>query len=285
MIRINEIKLPLDYTHEILVKLCAKALRISENAIKNIYLQKRSIDARSKDNIIFTANVDVELSESDENLVLRKNKSTKIFKTKKFVYEIPKTKPLEKRPIVVGAGPAGLFAALTLAKSGQRPILIERGKSVDDRTKDVDLFWNGGNLDPDSNVQFGEGGAGAFSDGKLNTGTKNPLIRTVLEELVAHGSPEEILYNAKPHIGTDKLKPTVKSIRNDIISHGGEVRFSCKLTKINVKNDCVQSIEIESPNGTEIIETDNVILALGHSARDTFEMLKNIGIAMQAKPF
>lgn len=284
MIRINELKLPLDYTEHDLKASAARAMKTDAGAITSIKLFKRSIDARKKDNIMFTAAVDVTLS-GGESAVLRKCRSGKITKTEPYKYELPVCGKPAKRPVVVGAGPGGLFAALILAQCGQCPILIERGKSVHDRTRDVDSFWSGGALDPSSNVQFGEGGAGAFSDGKLNTGTKDPRARKVLEEFVAHGAPEEILWAAKPHIGTDRLKPTVKAIRNDIIALGGEVRFSTLLTKINVKDGRAVSVTVKSGTSEETIETDAVILALGHSARDTFEMLLQSGFAMEAKPF
>ena len=284
MIRINELKLPLDYSEKTLTELSAKALRVDPSKIKNVVLRKRSVDARHKDSVTFSAAVDAELA-IDENSVLRRCKSNKISAAKQYVYQLPKGKKLDLRPVVVGAGPGGLFAALILAQAGQCPILIERGKSVDDRTRDVNAFWNGGSLDTQSNVQFGEGGAGAFSDGKLNTGTKDPRSRKILEEFVAHGAPEEILYNAKPHIGTDRLKPTVKAIRNDIIAFGGEVRFSTTLTRIVTNGGRVTAIETEHEGKRETIETDNVILALGHSARDTFKMLYESGFAMEAKPF
>lgn len=175
--------------------------------------------------------------------------------------------------MVVGAGPAGLFAALILAQSGANPILIERGRDVDTRTEDVHNFWKNGILDTTSNVQFGEGGAGAFSDGKLTTGTKDTRQRKVLIEFVKHGAPDEILYNAKPHIGTDKLRPTVKSIRNEIIRLGGKVMFETKLIGFSAKDNSVTGAEIEHNGTKQTIDTNAIILAIGHSARDTFEML------------
>ena len=285
MIRINELKLSLDYDEKTLKTLAAKALKIKESDLLSVRLHKRSIDARHKDNIVFSAAADVELNTPNENSVLRRCKSNKITKAEEYVYQLPKCKKLDLPPVVVGAGPAGLFAALILARAGQQPILIERGKSVDDRTRDVDTYWKTAKLDVGSNVQFGEGGAGAFSDGKLNTGTKDVRSRMILEEFVSHGAPEEILWAAKPHIGTDRLKPTVKAIREEIISLGGDVRFSTQLTDITVKNGTVTAITVVSGGKSEQIETDNVILALGHSARDTFEMLLNKGFVMQPKPF
>lgn len=284
MIRINEIKLPLDYDESTLRREAAKQLRIDASKLESVTLTKRSVDARRKDNVMFTAAVDVTLK-IDENSVLRRCRSNKIAKSEKYVYELPKGSSPDLPPVVVGAGPGGLFAALILAQAGCRPLLIERGESVDERTKTVNRFWSGGRLDTASNVQFGEGGAGAFSDGKLNTGTKDPRSRKVLEEFVSHGAPEEILWQAKPHIGTDRLKPTVRSIRNDIISLGGSVRFGTRLVGIKTKNGAVTGVEVESGGKREMIETSRVILALGHSARDTFEMLLDSGFAMEAKPF
>lgn len=188
-------------------------------------------------------------------------------------------------PVIVGAGPAGLFAALILARSGANPILIERGRDVDRRTADVNSFWTSGQLDTTSNVQFGEGGAGTFSDGKLNSGTKDIRQRKVLEEFVSHGAPDEILYNAKPHIGTDMLKGTIKNIRNEIIELGGRVMFETKLVSMGFSDNKLKAITVETKNGNEIIETDNVILAIGHSARDTFEMLYDLKLPIEAKPF
>ena len=285
MLRVSDIKLPLDYNDNKLKILSAKQLNINADKIKSVKLFRRSIDARHKDNINFTATVDVELN-IDENSVLRRCKSNKIHALEEYRYELPKSEKLDKQPVVVGAGPAGLFCALILAQAGQCPILIERGKSVDERTEDVNEFWTSGVLKTESNVQFGEGGAGTFSDGKLNTGTKDIRSRKVLLEFVEHGAPEEILYNAKPHIGTDKLKNTVKNIRNEIISLGGKVCFQTKLIAINTKDSVIKSIKVQTADGSiEEIETDNLVLALGHSARDTFEMLVNSGFVMTPKPF
>ncbi len=284
MIRINEIKLPLDYTDDDLKTAAAKSLGLENSKIKSITLVKRSIDARHKDNILFTASVDAETA-ADENNILRRSKSNKIAKAERYVYHFPKGGRFTQPPVVVGAGPAGLFAALVLAQAGHCPILIERGKSVDERTNDVSEYWNGGALKCESNVQFGEGGAGAFSDGKLNTGTKDPRCRKVLEEFVLHGAPEEILWKAKPHIGTDRLKPTVKSIREDILSLGGQVFFSTKLTHIKVQDGRAVGAVVESEGSVREIPTNDIILAIGHSARDTFNMLFDSGFAMEAKPF
>lgn len=285
MIRVSDVKLPLDYNDEKIKTIVARQLNIDKGKIKSVSLFRRSVDARHKDNITFNASVDVEIA-ADENSVLRRCKSNKVSISKPYRYTLPKCGKLPTRPVVVGAGPAGLFSALILAQADQCPILIERGRSVDERTSDVKQFWTKGILRTDSNVQFGEGGAGTFSDGKLNTGTKDTRSRKVLIEFVKHGAPEEILYNAKPHIGTDKLKGTVKSIREEIVRLGGEVRFETKLTSISHKDGKLRYITVENADGsTEEIYTNHVILAIGHSARDTFQMLCDSGFMLEPKPF
>lgn len=281
MIRINNVHLPLDYTEDTVRKNAAKHLRIDECAIKSCNIFRRSVDARKKDNIYFLTSVDVVLN-TNEDKIIRKCKNAQIVKP--YHYDVSKWSG-DTSPIVVGSGPAGLFAALILAQSGAKPILIERGKDIDNRTADVNAFWTNGKLNSQSNVQFGEGGAGTFSDGKLNSGTKDMRQRKVLEEFVSHGAPDEILYNAKPHIGTDKLKITVKNIRQEIIELGGQVMFETQLTDFNAKDGKIVSAIVCKNNKTEIIETDNIILAIGHSARDTFEMLYDKKIPIEAKSF
>ncbi len=284
MIRLSDIRMPLDYNDNMLKTAAAKMLNVDKNKIQSLSVFRRSIDARKKDNVCFNFSLDVSLS-VDEGNILRRCKNSKVNAAEKYSYELPKSKKLSLRPVIVGAGPAGLFASLILAQAGQMPILIERGKSVEERTRDVANFQSGGKLNTESNVQFGEGGAGTFSDGKLNTGTKDIRSRKVLEEFVSHGAPEDILVNAKPHIGTDKLKITVKNIRDDIIEMGGEVRFETKLIGIRSKNGRVNAVDVECRGTVETIETDNVILAIGHSARDTFKLLYDGGFVIQAKPF
>jgi hypothetical protein len=281
MIRVNNIHLPLDYTDKTVRKKISKQLKIDENAIKSCNIFRRSVDARKKDNIYFLTSVDVELSTNEDKICKRCKDASPV---KPYCYEVGKYKGAAT-PVVVGAGPAGLFAALILAQSGAKPVLIERGRDVDRRTQDVNRFWTKGELDTVSNVQFGEGGAGTFSDGKLNSGTKDTRQRKVLEEFVKHGAPEEILYNAKPHIGTDKLKITVKNIREEIIALGGKVIFETKLVGINEKDGHLTSAVVEANGKKDIIETDSLILAIGHSARDTFEMLYDLQLPIEAKPF
>lgn len=284
MIRINEVALPLDYNDKYIQDYAIKKLNVSSEDIKNISIFRRSVDARKKQNIHFTATIDVELK-TDEKRIINKCKDNKISLAEKYVYSLPLYKKLDQRPVIVGFGPAGMFASLILAMSGQNPIVIERGSCVEKRCKDIETFWNNRVLNTNSNVQFGEGGAGTFSDGKLNTGTKDIRGRMVLEEFVRNGAPEEILYNAKPHIGTDMLRNTVVNLRNKIISLGGEIRFETSLTDIIHKDNKVTAVKVKHNNSTEIIETDNIILAIGHSARDTFEMIYNMNIVIEPKAF
>ena len=286
MIKINEIKLPLDSDERALRSAAAKALRCREEKIKSLQITKKAIDSRKKDNIFFVYNVSVEV-DSDENGVVAHAKNPTVKKDKPYRYEMPEVKRTSTlRPVIAGFGPAGFFAALILARAGLKPLVIERGADVDTRTRDVNSFWNTRRLNPESNVQFGEGGAGTFSDGKLTTGIKDPLCRKVVEELVIHGAPEEIAYSSRPHIGTDRLGGVVKAFRQEIISLGGEVRFGCRLTDLIVANGVIQGITcVNSEGASEDIETDTLLLCIGHSARDTVEMLYKKGIKIMQKPF
>jgi len=279
-VRINQLKLPLDYAKRPLKYYAAKTLKIAETEIVSVKLIKRSVDARDKAHVHFTLTLDVETARPMRSLP---NGCTEAVPAAPRV--LPPVRHMEKRPLVVGLGPAGLFAGLTLAKMGLEPIVIERGRPVDERTKDVERFWLTGVLDTASNVQFGEGGAGAFSDGKLTTGIKDPRCMEVLETLHRAGAPEEILYAAKPHIGTDRLRGVVKNIRNEIIALGGQVHFGCRLTEICTSDGAVTGAVCETENGRLEIDTRDIILAVGHSARDTFEMLYKMGVKMSQKPF
>ena len=223
MIRINEIKLSLDDDEVLLKSKAAKILKINEKYITSLTIFKKSVDARRKDDVHFTYSVDVTIS-LDEEQIVAKCKSNKVMTVKPYKYDLPaNNRSSQFRPIVVGFGPAGMLAGLILAQAGAQPIILERGKDIDARQRDVNEFWTKRKLDEESNVQFGEGGAGTFSDGKLTTGIKSPFIRKVLEELYEAGAPEEILYSSKPHIGTDRLAIVVKNIRKRIEQLGGEV--------------------------------------------------------------
>lgn len=280
MYRISEIRLKLDGTYEELKKQAALRLKVNVDDIISLKLYKKSVDARKKDNVHFICTVDVECNKKI------RIKDNKIIEKEPYCYELPVGKPKPLRPVVVGFGPAGLFCALILAQAGMRPIVLERGSSVEKRKLEVKHFWKTGKLNTDCNVQFGEGGAGTFSDGKLNTGTKDNRSRKVLEEFVSAGAPNEILYMAKPHIGTDRLPQAVKNIREQIISLGGEVHFETALKDIKIKDNKVIGISVKPQNGCEYdIETDSLVLAVGHSARDTFEMIYSLGIQMTQKPF
>ena len=282
MIRLNDIALPLDYNEDTLKKEAAKKLKTSPDNIKYISLYRRSVDARKKGQLRFLASADIKLVQGEKRAVSVCRSASAV---SEYKYIIPQSRRLEKRPVIIGSGPCGMFAALILAKAGQSPIIIERGQDADRRTADVESFNRTGILDTSSNIQFGEGGAGTFSDGKLNTGTKDSRIRQVLLEFTAHGAPEEILYLAKPHIGTDILRTVVKNIRKTIISLGGEYRFGAKLTDIVIKDGKITGAVLSQGGSTFTIDTDNIILAIGHSARDTFEMLHSKGVPMEQKPF
>ena len=280
-IRINNIILSIEEDNSLIKKKVAKKLRIKEEDIHSLKVIKESIDARKKDDIKFNYCVDITCD--NEKSVVKKinNNNVKLEdenKEEKFIYG---NKKLKSRPVVIGFGPAGIFASLTLAKHGYKPIVFERGEDVDKRTETVEKFWDTGELNLNSNVQFGEGGAGAFSDGKLTTRIKDKRCTFVLEEFVENGAPEEITYVGKPHVGTDILKGVVKNIREKIKKLGGEVHFNSKLEKINVEDGKLKSIII---NGKEI-PCECLILAIGHSSRDTYEMLYNNKVLMEQKPF
>lgn len=287
MIRITELVLPLDVQPEAVLsylsKQAAKRLKCSVGQIQGVTLVKKSVDARKKDNVVFRCTVDVAVER--EQTVLARARDKKASLVKPYQYDLPICGKLEKRPVVVGFGPAGMFAALILAQAGQCPIVVERGGSVEDRQKQVEAFWHAGVLNPQCNVQFGEGGAGTFSDGKLSTGTKDPRTRKVLEELHAAGAPAEILYQAHPHVGTDKLPQTVRTIRETIRQLGGTVLFDTQLTGIRTKDRAVTGAVVQGQEGELVLETDHLILAIGHSARDTYEMLDGMGLVMEQKAF
>lgn len=273
---------------------CAKALKIDPKDIAKLSVFRHSIDARKKPDIFDVYTIDITLSINEKKALQKaRNKNAQLFEP--ALYKLPPfgDKEMTKSPVVVGAGPCGLFAAYELARLGFKPVLIERGRPVEDRQKDVENFWKTGVLDTVSNVQFGEGGAGAFSDGKLNTMVrdKDGIGRAALKIFIEHGAPEEIYYEAKPHIGTDKLVEVVKNIREDIKKLGGTVLFETQMTGLVLsgKGDTdnkVTGIRVKNKDGEEsVIDTDTVIIAIGHSARDTFEALVSDGVYMEPKAF
>lgn len=279
MYRINQIKVELDHTEDDIRKIIDKQYGCFEEDAK-IRIIKKSVDARKKDAIKIVYTVDIESPKFDYKRV---SKLTYI--DKKAVYRLKGyIAPLTKRPVVIGAGPAGLFAALLLAERGMNPILIERGQSVEKRIEDVNKYFETGELDVTSNIQFGEGGAGTFSDGKINTGVKDKYnrITKIISTFIEAGAPEEIRYLNKPHIGTDYLVEVVKNIRNKIIKFGGEVRFNTTMTELIIDESRITGVKLD--DGSEIL-TDHVVLAIGHSARDTFENIVKQNIPVEAKAF
>lgn len=284
MLRINQIQLPLNHSKEDLTQAVLKKLKISNTELHDYHIYKRSYDARKKSVIILIYSINVNVK--DESLVLKKCNDSDVFPAPDTNYQFITQSPPKTsiRPIVIGMGPCGLFAAFILAEMGFNPIILERGKKVRERTKDTWALWRNKILTPESNVQFGEGGAGTFSDGKLWTQIKDPKFygRKVLTEFVKAGAPEEILYVNKPHIGTFRLVKMVEQMRNKIESLGGTFYFQTKVTDIELHHQQIQAVILE--NG-ERIPANHVVLAIGHSARDTFEMLYNKGVYMEAKPF
>ena len=296
MIRINQLKMPLGHSADSLMARAARTLRVRENRIADLKIVKRSVDARKKPEICYSYAVDVAVSGLDgagEQQLVHRLRDRNVGISQEKVYRCPECggERLDHPPVVVGAGPAGLFCGLLLARKGYRPILLERGQDVDARTREVTAFWEGGTLNPSSNVQFGEGGAGTFSDGKLNTLVKDPAGRgrLVLQTFVEAGAPEEILYWNKPHLGTDVLIGVVEHIRCEIERLGGQVRFCTQLTELDIRDSQVRGVHIKRTDGAEpeasYLETEVVVLAIGHSARDTFAMLEKKDIPMERKAF
>ena len=282
MIRLREIALPPEHNVAQLSFEAAQMLRISPSKIKKLSIFRRSIDARKKPDVKVVYTVDVWVDGSEKKILKDARCKRASLATPEY-YKLPKiTGMLSNRPVVIGFGPAGMFAALVLAIKGQKPIVLERGDDAITRKAKVDAFFAGGDLDTRSNVQFGEGGAGTFSDGKLNTGVNNSRIGWVLEQLVKAGAGEDVLFDAKPHVGTDVLLTVVQNIRKRIIELGGEVRFNAQVTDILSENGHLSTVEV---NGSEKIPCTRAVLAIGHSARDTFEMLRSNGVQMRQKEF
>lgn len=285
MILISNIKLLPHFDFSNPVSYIADFLNLSQEDIKSLRLHRRSIDARKKSDVHFCCSFLAELNINEEEFLRKSSlKNLSIYKEKSYAFPTIQIES-DKRPVIVGFGPAGMFAALTLAYCGLKPIVLERGADVDTRSLDVEKFNNEGIFNPDSNIQFGEGGAGTFSDGKLTTGIKNPRCSLVLKTLVKFGAEKAILYDAKPHIGTDVLKKIVKNIRNEVIRLGGEVRFCNKLTDFITEEDNLKYVLVENGTETYKIPCENLILATGHSARDIFRLLKEKGLDMERKAF
>ncbi len=287
MLRLTNLSVPLDYTEDSLKLILLKKLRLSPDQLLSFTVSRRSIDARNKQDVHFVLSVDLKLK--NEQSVLKHSKNLAPVQNPDKSKHHPElciiNSELRSQPLVVGAGPAGLFAALTLARAGMKPLLIDRGCPVNERTRDVIALQENGVLDPDSNVQFGEGGAGAFSDGKLTCGIKSPHVRNILETFVAHGAPEEILIDQKPHIGTDRLKGVVASIRNEIIRLGGMVRFKIRLEKLILRGGHIEGAVLYHDGEQQEFLTDTILLCIGHSARDTVQALFSQGLRMEQKPF
>lgn len=281
MLQIERVILSLEESEDRLQEKASAILGLPPREIQALTILRRAVDAREEVRLVYTLRVKVK----NEEKVLRRCRSRQVSRAEKEHYRLPlPVQPPDIPPVVVGAGPGGLFCALALARCGARPILLERGKPVEERAEDVERFWTTGQLDLQSNVQFGEGGAGAFSDGKLNTGTRDPSHRFILGELVAHGAPESILCDAKPHVGTDYLHQVLASLRRELASLGCDIRFGHQVTNLVLEEGHLSALEVQGPEGCYVLPAQETVLALGNSARDTFEMLHAAGVPMEPKP-
>jgi len=285
LLRITNFNVPFDDTAA-LTELAAKRLKLPPQAVLEVVIVRKAVDARRYKNvpIQFVYVLDVKVTGSEDKILAKLHRDKQVARVERAVPQSVNsgTKMLLERPVVVGFGPAGMFAALTLAQNGYKPLVLERGRDVDRRQADIAKFWAGGQLDPESNVQFGEGGAGTFSDGKLTTRISDINMQQVLEAFIAAGAPPEIKYLHKPHIGTDILRTVVKNIRREIIRLGGEVRFEAKVEDIAIDNGRLKAVTIA---GGEKISCYVLLLGIGHSARDTYAMLRQRQVTMEAKPF
>jgi uncharacterized FAD-dependent dehydrogenase len=288
MIRIDQLKIKVNDKQPDIRRAVISKLKISESELKDSGIIRRSLDARKKPELYYVYSIWAECKNEDK-ILKRFSNDPGIASYVPFEYKLPEcgSEQLVHRPVVVGMGPAGLFCAYELARAGFKPLVIERGRCVEDRARDVEEFWETGILDTASNVQFGEGGAGTFSDGKLSTSIKDKegRIREVLKTFTEYGAPEEILYDHMPHLGTDVLPKIVKNIREKIIELGGEVRFETCLIGIECEADNITAIKVKGPDGEETIRTAVLALAIGHSARDTYKALYDCGLKMEQKPF
>ena len=282
MLRIDNVKTEPGASVEELRALAADTLRVRADAVEELRVLRRSVDARGGVCFVWSLAVAVR---GEADVLRRRKKNVSRYAPVSYAPPAPLASAPRERPVVVGAGPAGLFCALVLAKCGARPILLERGKAVEERTRDVERFWQTGALDTESNVQFGEGGAGAFSDGKLNTGTKDPRHSYILERFVEYGAPADILIDAKPHVGTDRLYTVLQNLRRELLSLGAEVRFGHRLTGFKTQNGAVRGVRAASPEGAYTLDTGRLVLAPGHSARDVFMLLHALNVPMEPKPF
>ena len=282
MLRIDQLRLLPEEPETALLAKCGRLLRTDPAALTDLTVLRRAIDAREGLTFVYT----VAVSAPQETALLRRCRDRRVaaYTPERYALPAPVTPP-ETRPIVVGAGPAGLFAALVLARCGACPILLERGQSVEQRQRDVTRFWSGGPLDTESNVQFGEGGAGAFSDGKLNTGTRDVRHRYIMEELVSCGAPVDILTDALPHVGTDRLHVALQNLRRQLLEAGADIRFGARLDGLTAQDGALTAITVRQGDTRYTLPARQVILAPGHSARDTFELLYAAGLAMEPKPF